>query len=370
MARAADITFDDYIDGRTVGGVTYPPILSFVSQMPPYRVEQRVGGRGVGDYGHTHGVLGLGVGSWAGVVEFQQLYRKDANAPGIGYVNAAIAEIASSAVTFKVPLAKQYGSGLITFHKRSGRYGDPAHGCQRGAFISHRRRRSLRGGARRRRESGGREAATGCALHHRQSALHGESDGWHSDGHYGRGQVRTGFPERHRTGNRARRSLRSGETASRGDDPPDRDGSDSVRVADIMGASRGRMMTFEAAMEKILKVLRAVPEFGGRVYMTLAPRSQPVFPTLVYDVTGVQFADMSQLRGEFLSSISLDMQVQARDAATVYKGVDALQVALREASMVLSRDSIITVSEEYTPAAPELPAGAIRAIVGYTLSVE
>ena len=129
-------------------------------------------------------------------------------------------------------------------------------------------------------------------------------------------------------------------------------------------------MTFEAAMEKVLRVLREVPEFGGRVYMTLAPRSQPVFPTLVYDVTGVQFADMSQLRGEFLSAISLDMQVQARDATTVYKGVDALQVALRESGMVLSRDSIITVNEEYTPAAPELPAGAIRAIVGYTLSVE
>ena len=129
-------------------------------------------------------------------------------------------------------------------------------------------------------------------------------------------------------------------------------------------------MNFEAAMEKILQVLRAVPEFGGRVYMTLAPRSQPVYPTLVYDVTGVTFADMSQHRGEFLSSISLDMQVQAREASVVYKAVDALQAALRESSMVLSRDSIITVNEEYTPAAPELPAGAIRAIVGFTLSVE
>ena len=119
MARAADISFDDYIDTRTVGGVSYPPILSFVSNMPPYRVEQRVGGRGIGDYGHAHGVLGLGIGSWAGVVEFQQLYRKDSNAPGIGYVNAAIAEIAGSQVTFKVPLARQYGRGLVTFHKRS-----------------------------------------------------------------------------------------------------------------------------------------------------------------------------------------------------------------------------------------------------------
>ena len=118
MAAQADISFEDYVSERTVAGVTYPPLLWFVGNTPPYRVEHSVGGRGE-TYGHYHGVLTQGIGYWRGIVEFHRRYLKPANYPGIGYVRAAIAELAAHDKTFRVPLDTQYDKGLVKFVVRS-----------------------------------------------------------------------------------------------------------------------------------------------------------------------------------------------------------------------------------------------------------
>ena len=118
MAAQADISFDDYIVERTISGVTYPPLLWFVGNTPPYRIEHSVGGRGE-TYGHYHGVLTRGIGYWRGIIEFHRRFLKAENYPGIGYVRAAIAELAAHDKTFRVPLDTQYGKGLVRFVVRS-----------------------------------------------------------------------------------------------------------------------------------------------------------------------------------------------------------------------------------------------------------
>lgn len=118
MAAAADISFDDYISERTIDGIKYPPYLYSVGNTPPYRVEHTIGGRS-DVYGHFEGVMPRGRGYWRGVVEFHRRFVKSSNYPGIGYVRAAIAELAESVRTFKVPMDTQYGKGLVRFKLRS-----------------------------------------------------------------------------------------------------------------------------------------------------------------------------------------------------------------------------------------------------------
>ena len=118
MATAADISFAPYISERTIGGVQYPPLLYFVGNTPPYRVDHSVGGRGE-TYGHYQGVMRRGIGYWAGVVEFHRLYLKPENYPGIGYIRAAIAELSAHDRTFAVPMDTQYDKGLVRFVSRS-----------------------------------------------------------------------------------------------------------------------------------------------------------------------------------------------------------------------------------------------------------
>lgn len=118
MALPADISFDDYVAERTIGGVVHPPLLWFVGNTPPYRIEHSVGGRSE-TYGHDQGILRRGVGYWRGIVEFHRRFVKEANYPGIGYVRSAIAELADSSKSFKVPMDTQYGKGLVRFVLRS-----------------------------------------------------------------------------------------------------------------------------------------------------------------------------------------------------------------------------------------------------------
>ena len=54
MAQAADISFDSYIEERTIAGIKYPPLLYSVGNTPPYRIEHSVGGRS-DTYGHYQG---------------------------------------------------------------------------------------------------------------------------------------------------------------------------------------------------------------------------------------------------------------------------------------------------------------------------
>ena len=52
-------------------------------------------------------------------MEFHRRFLKAANYPGIGYVRAAIAELADGSKSFKVPMDTQYGKGLVKFRVRS-----------------------------------------------------------------------------------------------------------------------------------------------------------------------------------------------------------------------------------------------------------
>lgn len=82
----------------------------------------RYGGRG--PVGHPRGTYATGVGYWTGVVEFERQSTPKHPAYGIGGIaafEAAVAEIAESGSTFKVPMTRkgQWAQGLATFVNRA-----------------------------------------------------------------------------------------------------------------------------------------------------------------------------------------------------------------------------------------------------------
>ena len=124
---------------------------------------------------------------------------------------------------------------------------------------------------------------------------------------------------------------------------------------------------FKQAANKVLAVLKAMPEFSGKVYMTLADTESNQPPMLVYDITDIEPLPDAANAGEFIAVMSVTLQIWSLDEQEALGLVDTLQAALRAANMVEARDNVFTISEEYTPADPGLPPGMLRIICNYRL---
>lgn len=123
---------------------------------------------------------------------------------------------------------------------------------------------------------------------------------------------------------------------------------------------------FQQAVNRVLAVLRDIPDFRGSVYMTLADPNVPP-PMLVYDVTDVTILEDAANAGEFISALSVTLQVWSTDEQEALRLVDVIQQALVDANLVEARDNIFTISDEFTPAQPGVPTGILRVICQYRL---
>ena len=126
--------------------------------------------------------------------------------------------------------------------------------------------------------------------------------------------------------------------------------------------------SIRGAVRRVSEALESIEEFRDEVYMTIGPATmQP--PLLIWDLSDIGTSDDASNRGDFISTVTVTIQIWALGTDEAFRLTDKLHKTLRAADLVLARDNVFTLSEEYMPLDPGMAPGILRVMSTYRLGV-
>ena len=105
------------------------------------------------------------------------------------------------------------------------------------------------------------------------------------------------------------------------------------------------------------------------MYLTYAPE-RVTAPIAVVDISDITAIEDRANEGQFITAMSVSIQLWSTDTQEALALVDKLHDTLRQADLVDMRENVFTISEDYTPSSPGLPPGLMRIICSYRIRMQ